>query len=90
MNNAIFTLILVVTGSGWNDIMEVLGKGKSETNNCIDNPEYADFVRAGEPIGCGNYLLAYPYFFTFVTFVSLVFLNLFVAIILNGYFETRE
>ena len=34
--------------------------------------------------------MCYFYFFTFYSFVTLVFLNLFIAIILNGYFETKE
>jgi len=35
-------------------------------------------------------LLALIYFFTYLILITLVFLNLFVAIILNGYFETRD
>jgi hypothetical protein len=32
----------------------------------------------------------YIYFFSYITLVSLVFLNLFVAIILDGYFRTKD
>jgi hypothetical protein len=32
--------------------------------------------------------VAYAYFFSYILFINLVFLNLFIAIILDGYFET--
>ena len=41
-------------------------------------------------MGCGNRLLAAIYFFSYLVIITLIFLNLFVAIILNGYFDTRD
>lgn len=42
------------------------------------------------PVGCGHYLVTYVFFFSYLMMITLVFLNLFVAIILNGYFETKS
>ena len=39
-------------------------------------------------MGCGNWWLSYGFFTTYLVFISLIFLNLFIAIILNGYFLT--
>ena len=37
------------------------------------------------PEGCGAKISAYSYFITYIIFVSLIFLNLFIAIILEGF-----
>lgn len=51
--------------------------------NCIYNQSYESKVRDGIQ-GCGN-SAAYIYFVAFIMMVSLVFLNLFIAIILEGF-----
>jgi len=43
-----------------------------------------------KPVGCGSRVITLVYFFTYLVIVTLIFLNLFVAIILNGYFDTRD
>ena len=43
-----------------------------------------------QAIGCGKRLLASLYFSAFSIIVSIVFLSLFVAIVLQGYFATNE
>jgi len=43
-----------------------------------------------KPVGCGTRIVTMVYFFTYLVIVTLIFLNLFVAIILNGYFDTRD
>jgi hypothetical protein len=88
--NAFFTLIITATGESYNDIMFVLGEGNSEYSRCISEPTYADYKQAGRPVGCGNYVLSYAFFGSYVVLVSFVFLNLFVAIILFGYVDTRD
>lgn len=42
------------------------------------------------PIGCGNRIYAIIFFTTFVVMITLVFINLFVAIILEGFDETTS
>ncbi len=41
-------------------------------------------------LGCGIGLGGFVYFLTFILVVKLIFLNLFVAIILEGYFDTNQ
>lgn len=38
----------------------------------------------GAPNGCGKSLSAYLFYLSFLLFVTLIFLNLFIAIILQG------
>jgi hypothetical protein len=79
--------MLIATGDSWNDIMDGLGL----VEDCIENPTYEDYIAAGkQTVGCGNYPITCLYFFTFVILISLIFLNLFMAIIMNGYFDTRD
>ena len=52
--------------------------------HCLDNVENGD-----PPNACGS-TVAYFYFISFMLIVSLVFLNLFIAIILEGFFNTTQ
>ena len=91
MPMAFLTLFRVATGENWNDLMESLSLEHTVTNYCINNPTYEDYVANGfNPIGCGSRLFATSYFFSYCFFVSIIFLNLFIAIILQGYFQTQD
>jgi hypothetical protein len=70
--------------------MDALSMSESPSNNCIHNPTYADYAQAGHTVGCGNRLSAIIYFTAYSIIVPTVFLSLFVAIVLNGYFTTNE
>ena len=88
---AIITLIRVATGESWNDLMNALGIKNKVNYSCTSNPTYADYEKAGyKPVGCGSYTITYAYFGSYLIMITLVFLNLFIAIILNGYFDTRD
>ena len=88
---AIITLIRVATGEGWNDLMDALGRSNKENYSCKVDATYEDYLTAGSvPIACGNYVTTYVFFGTYLIIITLVFLNLFIAIILSGYFETRD
>jgi hypothetical protein len=39
-------------------------------------------------VGCGNVTLTYIFFYSFILVVGTTFLNLFIAVILDGYFQT--
>lgn len=63
---------------------------RSEHFDCLYNPTYSDIqANGGEPNGCGNNF-GYFYFCSFVIIVSFVYLNLFIAIILQGFSDTNE
>jgi hypothetical protein len=38
---------------------------------------------------CGNYWAAFGFFFSYMMFVSQIFLNLFIAVILDGFDDTK-
>ena len=87
---AYLTLYMALARSKWNDIMEALSLEKSITNDCIDSPTYQDYVNNGHvTVGCGNRGAAVFFFTAYSIIVSIVFLSLFVAIILSGYFSTN-
>ena len=91
MAYATLTLIRTATGESWDDLMEALGRSNSENYSCKINASYQDYLDAGsKPISCGDFYSTYLFFGTYLIMITLFFLNLFIAIILNGYFETRD
>ena len=58
--------------------------------DCDDTPDYQSIMmNDGKPNGCGtNY--SYMFFVLFQLIVSIIFLNLFVAVILNGFTNSNE
>lgn len=88
---AFLTLIRVATGENWNDLLDAVGMGYTITNQCIENATYNDYVDNGyQTVGCGNFVVANIYFGSYILLIPMIFLNLFIAIILNGYFEVTE
>ena len=79
---AFLTLFVVATGDNWNNLLLAMEKKNMITNDCIENPTYQDYVDNGyETIGCGSsFATAYLFLFTFM--ISIIFINLFIAIIL--------
>ena len=43
----------------------------------------------GEPLGCGTWL-AYPYFISFVIIMAMVVMNLYVAVVLEGFSDSSN
>lgn len=80
--NAAISLFVMHTSSDFYELVNAMSKGKSVNFDCIDNPTYEDYIKAGETVGCGNKVGALIIFYSFWILVSLVFINLFIAIIL--------
>lgn len=79
-------LIKIATGDGWIELMNILSRQYSVMNQCIEDPTYQDYRDNGfQSIGCGNFKTAVLYFYSFLLVVKLVFLNIFIAVILEGY-----
>jgi hypothetical protein len=58
--------------------------------NCDNDPTYAKIqANGGVPNGCGS-MFAIFYFVSFMLVVTMIFLNLFIAIILEGFGTTNE
>jgi hypothetical protein len=70
--------------------MTDLAHKKDVSFDCDDTPDYASIQAAGGvPNGCGT-SFSYMYFVLFQLIVSIIFLNLFVAVILNGFTNSNE
>lgn len=58
--------------------------------DCVDSPKYVDIqANGGIPNGCGTGF-SIMFFVSFLLIVTFVFLNLFIAIILEGFATTNE
>jgi hypothetical protein len=76
----------MTTGDSFFEIMMALGRTRTILYQCIDNPSYEDYVENGKnTIGCGNINSSVIIFVIFCIIVILIFLNLFIAVILEGY-----
>jgi hypothetical protein len=83
---AFLLLLRCATGEGWNTIMADTMRERSITFQCDENPTYESIMNNnGIPNGCGKPLTARVYFFAFMIVVSLIFLNLFIAIVVDTF-----
>lgn len=76
------------TGNYFYELSNDVGRSHSILFDCIESPTYEDYALNGETVGCGNKLASIVIFYSFWIFVTLIFLNLFIAIILQGYSES--
>jgi hypothetical protein len=57
---------------------------------CNSNPTYSDYVANGyKPVGCGIGPIAVIYFYSYHFLVNMVFLNLVIGIIIQGFDEIK-
>ena len=79
------TLIRLSTGEEWQSVMHDSARASSSTFTCQGGFGYDEYAANGyETYGCGT-LVAYPYHISFQLVVTFIFLNLFIAIILEGF-----
>jgi len=105
VSSSLLTLLRIATGENWHELLYGLTRHRSMKYLCIYDPTYEDYELAtkefrsdpankniddglGITVGCGSQS-AYLYFITFIIIVKLVFLNLFIAIILQGFEEVN-
>ena len=87
---AFLTLIRMATGEGWNYIMMDSKRQKNVLFDCVSDPTYEDYVDNDfNTVGCGS-SVAFLYFVSFLLMVTFIFLNLFIAIILQGFSDTNK
>lgn len=85
------TMIRVSTGENWHEIMHAVSRSKNSLYLCIEDSKYQDFLANDRrPVSCGGRISSILFFVSFIIIVSLVFLNLFVAIILEGFDDTNQ
>ncbi len=88
---ALLTLIRISTGEAWNDIMFDCSRGRSVNHSCDDSVSYDLLVQNDFVVtGCGSTATAVFYFLSFMIIVSFIFLNLFIAIILEGFGDSNN
>jgi hypothetical protein len=81
--NATLALFRMSTGESWHEIMYDSIRARSVTFECKDEEDFAE--RAGaEPTACGVPGASF-YFISFMIIVSFIFINLFIAIILESF-----
>jgi hypothetical protein len=85
------TLCAVATGDSWGEIVNSVETSFSIDFQCKASPSYQDYVNAGyQTIGCGAGIPGLIFFLSFFLFVNLIFLNLFIAIVLQGFADTMQ
>ena len=71
--------------------MEDYSRGPTLGSDCIVNPTWDDYVQNGnQTIGCGMTWVSIVFFGSYVFFVSLILLNLFIAVTLQGFNEVSS
>jgi len=79
----------MITGEGWNEIMADSTRQRSILFQCSDDQTYEEWSQPGAKLnGCGS-SWGTAYFITFMVFGSIIFLNMFIAIILEGFGESQ-
>lgn len=78
------TLFRMSTGENWQALMYDCGRPRSIVFDCKETQTYEELQVDGIQ-GCGSPAAAYAYFISFMVVVSLIFLNLFIAIILESF-----
>lgn len=73
------------TGEAWDSIMFDCMRTRSITNQCDPNADYYSWKNNGEVVnGCGS-MISVLFFYSFTVIVSQIFLNLFIAIIIDSF-----
>jgi hypothetical protein len=94
---ALLTLTRCMTGEGWNEMMQSLSRDSAYFGRiglpCLDTMEIVqnnfDDLEAKcmitKPVQCGAYYSSVLYFIAYTFVISMVLLNLFVAVVLEGF-----
>lgn len=79
-----------MTGEGWYNKMNDLQKSKDIEYDCINDPTFMDFVQADEKtVGCGTKISS-TFFILYVFWCSLILVNLFIAVTLQGFSDVQR
>lgn len=87
---AFLLLMRCATGEGWNSVMMDAARPYQILFQCNENSDYYSIrANGGQTDGCGN-PVAIAYFYSFTLIVSQIFLNLFIAIIIDSFLNNAE
>ena len=84
--NSFLLLFRSATGEGWDSLMFDFARGKSITFQCVADMDYESYAANGFVTNkCGNPTIAYFFFVSFIILCCQIFLNLFVAVIVDSF-----
>lgn len=84
--NGVLLLMRNATGEAWDTIMYDYMRERSITFQCVPNFDYYDWLNQDKEMnGCGNPTISIVFFYSFNVVVSQIFLNLFIAIIIDSF-----
>lgn len=83
---AILTLVRCATGEEWQLLMN---EAASRQPGCLDDLQSPEDLERDGPLRCGTWL-SYPFFISFTLMVSVVLMNLVVAVVLDGYLGVEQ
>lgn len=86
--NALLVLMRCATGEDWNLIMAELAVTKEEEPDCKLEQSYEEMTRDGIK-GCGTNI-SYIFFISFMVVISMLFMNLSVAAVIEGLNAAKE
>lgn len=90
IEEAFLLLMRCATGEGWNAVMMDTARERQVLFQCNPNADYYSILANGmETDGCGS-PNAVPYFYSFTLIVSQIFLNLFIAIIIDSFLNQAD
>lgn len=80
-----------MTGEGWYEIMASLSKRPAIDFDCVEQPSYELYAENQyQTLGCGIGSAAQWFFVAFVFSVSLILVNLFIAVTLQGFNDVQR
>jgi hypothetical protein len=81
------TLLRCSTGEAFNELMWGLATENSIEFQCSKTIQTFQEIQesGGQPNGCGSYTSSTMFFISFIVLVSFIFINMFIAIILEGF-----
>lgn len=88
--SAVLTLMRDTTGEAWDSIMYDSMRQRSITFLCDPDFDYYSWLNNDKKVnGCGT-PIAVAYFYSFTVIVSQIFLNLFIAIIIDSFLDQSK
>eukprot|EP01029_Cantina_marsupialis_P023747 TRINITY_DN5981_c0_g2_i1.p1 TRINITY_DN5981_c0_g2~~TRINITY_DN5981_c0_g2_i1.p1 ORF type:complete len:1476 (+),score=490.12 TRINITY_DN5981_c0_g2_i1:408-4430(+) len=85
--NSMLILVRAYTGESWNGIMYDLAE---EPSGCISDPQYIYALGEWEDGGCGDPTFSYIFWLSFTLVITFVLLNVFIAVILEGFDDSSS
>ena len=92
---SLILLMRCATGEKWNVIMKELAlplpenqSNHHDASGCLEVQTYEEMMRDG-PMECGT-SLSYLYFALFIVVIQMMMLNLFIAVVLEGFSSTNK